>query len=338
MLIAAAWAVDAALAPEGGPQRRRYDTATAVALVASFTILVVLVTAEVMARSRAGLGLTIVALLGAFALAFAGRRNTSGITTAKVLAGALVFAAMFATQFALFRVMERFTADPLRDARIPFARTTIEAARDFMPFGSGMGTFVPVYALFEKPQDVLTNTFANRAHNDVLEIWLESGAVGLVLLAVFLAWFLARAFAVWGRAPYGTREIDAALARAATLIVGLLIAHSCVDYPLRTGAMMAVFAFACALLIAPPSATRRAGTSDVRTGRAELTERQFSGPPPAQPAFPTGLAPQAPTHWLQELTTGGARRPVAERWGKDIEWPEEWRTKPPQSRPKPDDK
>jgi hypothetical protein len=37
------------------------------------------------------------------------------------------------------------------------------------------------------------------------------------------------------------------------LIIALLAAHSLVDYPLRTGAMMAIMAFACALLIAPLS-------------------------------------------------------------------------------------
>jgi O-antigen ligase len=330
-LLAAAWAVDAALAREGAP-RKRYDTATVIALVASFTILVVLVTAQIMARSRAGLGLAIVALLGAFALAFAGRRHASGVTMAKFLAGVLVFTAMFATQFALFRVMERFTADPLQDARIPFARTTIEAARDYMPFGSGMGTFVPVYALFEKPHDVLTNTFANRAHNDVLELWLESGAAGLALMTVFVAWFLMRAFALWRRSPYGVREIDAALPRAATLVVGLLIAHSCVDYPLRTGAMMAIFAFACALLIAPPPTARRAETSEAG---AERADRGPARPPAAaHPAFPLAPAQQGPAHWLQELSSGP--RSTGERWGKDVEWPEAWRPKPPP--PKPGDK
>ena len=46
-------------------------------------------------------------------------------------------------------------------------------------------------------------------------------------------------------------QIDQLLPRAATLIVGLLIAHSFVDYPLRTGAVISIFALACALLIEP---------------------------------------------------------------------------------------
>ena len=42
-----------------------YDTASIIAMVGGFTILVLLLAGEIMARSRAGLGLTIIALFGA---------------------------------------------------------------------------------------------------------------------------------------------------------------------------------------------------------------------------------------------------------------------------------
>ena len=85
----------------------------------------------------------------------------------------------FAIQYALYRILHRFPEDPLQDARIGFARNTITAALAFMPLGSGMGTFVPVYATFETAKDALLDTFANRAHNDILELWLEAGAMAL---------------------------------------------------------------------------------------------------------------------------------------------------------------
>ena len=46
-----------------------------------------------------------------------------------------------------------------------------------MPVGAGLGTFVPVYAMFEKPEQV-SLFYVNRAHNDVLELWLETGVAG----------------------------------------------------------------------------------------------------------------------------------------------------------------
>jgi hypothetical protein len=92
------------------------------------------------------------------------------------------------------------------------------------------------------------------------------------------------------------------------MIIGLIIAHSFVDYPLRTGAMMAILAFACALLIEPPAGTESetaADTRDPSSRRAAPT-----GAPAAQPS--PALAGQSPVR-------------AGERWGQDINWPEEWR-------------
>ena len=309
-LFAAAWAVSV----DGGGKslRKKYDSATLVPMVASFTVLAVLVAAQAVARSRAGLGLTIVALAGAFALAAARRRNAGRSSGTNVLVAAIALAVMFAVQFALYRIRERFATDPLEDARIQFAHVTFAAARAFMPFGSGMGTFTRVYGLFEKPQDLLANTFANRAHNDPLEVGLEAGAVGLALMAAFAAWLVARAIVLWGRKAYGEAAVDQALARAATLVLALLIAHSFVDYPLRTGAMMAVFAFACGLLLAPlPSSASAAAQTFEPVSK---TVPQPSWPSPEDYGLGEGLG---------DMSSRGTRR-----WGEGMEWPEEWRTRP----------
>ena len=328
-VLAAAWALEKSFGSSAAAVAARpLATANVVAALASFTVLVALVSAQAMARSRAGLGLTIVALLGAFGLAFSDRRATSGLSPSRVLLGALLVAATFATQFALYRIMERFADDPLKDARIAFARTTIEAAKSFMPFGAGMGSFVPVYALFEKPQDVLANTFANRAHDDVLELWLETGAVGLALMAIFLCWFVLRSFAVWKGGTEPPQGFDRSLVRAATLIIGLLALHSFVDYPLRTGAMMAIFAFACGLLIAPPS-----GDESLRAEPAKKGQR--SGLQDWQAFAPAFGASEAAADNAPSATAPPAPMPAPRaRWTDDREWPQEWRTptSPPQSR------
>ena len=140
MLFAAASAVETAAPPAAG--QAKLDTRRLLALVAGFTALVILVAGQATARSRAGLGLTIAALLGAVALAFRDRRNASGVTPTRLLLAATALAVVFAAQFALYRVLERFAEDPLKDSRVTLARTTAEAAQLYMPFGSGMGTFV----------------------------------------------------------------------------------------------------------------------------------------------------------------------------------------------------
>ena len=160
--------------------------------------------------------------------------------------------------------MERFVIDPLEDARLPFARNTVEAALAYMPFGSGLGTFVPVYAMFEKPEDTMADVYANHAHNDVLELWLNAGAMGLVLVGMFVVWLVLRSIEIWRSAPpEGASELDWTLARAATIVVALLVVHSLLDYPLRTGAMMAVMAFACC---APDRTSLRCPTAHATAG------------------------------------------------------------------------
>jgi len=337
-MIAAAWAVEAVSAFEAG--RRRREGGGIVALAATFTVLVALVAAQAMARSRAGLGLTIVALAGAFALAFFDRRDASGFTPARLLLSATGLAIMFAAQFALYRILERFSADQLEDTRITFARNTIEAAKAYMPFGSGLGTFVPVYAMFEKPEEALIDTYVNRAHNDAIELWLEAGAAGIVLMALFLAWLVAASWKLWRGEGAGAAGIDLLLARAATVIVALLVAHSFVDYPLRTGGMMALMAFACGLLIAPPASAEAeheapADRPKARRRKAERPEARRQEPVES----PAAKAPQRPrTPASAPASPPAADRP-GEPWGQGIQWPAEWRSstkqrpapKPPRS-------
>ena len=85
-----------------------------------------LLAAEAMARSRAGIALTMVALLGAFSLGVADRRvGSEGSTTRRLLFGAIALASVLTVQFALYRILERFDVDPLQDARLTIVPRTI---------------------------------------------------------------------------------------------------------------------------------------------------------------------------------------------------------------------
>ena len=306
MLFAAAWSVDATLKAGAQPPGSRFQTGIALAVLASFTCLVVLIGAQAMARSRAGLALAIVALFGAVVLHLAdGRQGAAGarVTPGKLLLAACALAGIFATQFALYRIMERFTADPLQDARLAFGRNTIAAAKAYMPFGAGLGTFVPVYAEWEPAADMLANTFANRAHNDFLELWLESGIFGLAAHGRLCRLVChPRAYRLWRHSAPSTAPIDVLLARAATLTVALIVVHSLFDYPLRTAAMMGVFAVACALMFEP---AKSANTASAEAAR----QHQYAAPtraPQNAPFFPQ------------------AEMPKADSWGREVQWPQAW--------------
>ncbi len=118
---------------------------------------------------------------------------------------------------------------------------TVRAARDFMPFGSGLGSFPIIYPLYEHPEQV-TSTYAVHAHNDYAELILELGLAGAILILLFFAWW---AMAVWGvwRTAEGTP-----FARAGAIGSAALLAHSLVDFPLRTAALAACFAMCLGLL------------------------------------------------------------------------------------------
>lgn len=221
-------------------------------VLASFGLMASIVAGLALARSRAGFVLAMIALLGGYAVVAAETFSTRSQTkTARRRIGfAIVGAALFAIQAGLVRILSRFETDPLDDLRIPLARTTIEALPTVMPFGTGLGSFVTVYGVLEKIQDA-TTVFGNRAHNDYLEFALEAGVLALAMMCLFLMWMLYSCGKIWRSKP-SLLTHDVAMTRATTIVIGLILLHSIVDYPLRTGAISALFAFACGIIAFPP--------------------------------------------------------------------------------------
>jgi O-antigen ligase len=316
LLFGAAWATNVAFTVGSWSDRKGFETSTIAMLTACFLGLVILIVTESITRSRAGLALTIVAVAGALALPLADRRRSSGgVTPIRLILASASLAIVLAVQFALYRILDRFADDPLADSRVTFARNTTAAAKAYMPFGSGVGTFVSVYPTFELPQDAISNAFVNHAHDDLLEVWLEGGVISLCLIAAFAAWFLLRSAKIWWHVPQDIRAIDLLLARAATIAIPLIIAHCAVDYPLRTGAIMAVFAFSCALLIEPLPPAWHEMTVEPAKAREQTMDAISRAGPARVPATADGA------------DTASAKTPQQPkgRWGEDVEWPDEWR-------------
>lgn len=134
-------------------------------------------------------------------------------------------------------------------SRADLVSTTSRAVVDFMPFGSGFGSFQSVYPLYEHPEQV-TDIYVIHAHNDYVELALELGVAGIALMLLFLAWWVVAVWRVWRTAEAGP------FARAAAIASAAILAHSLVDFPLRTAAISACFGMCLALLAdgrtAPP--------------------------------------------------------------------------------------
>ncbi|KAF1687186.1 hypothetical protein B1992_04140 [Pseudoxanthomonas broegbernensis] len=183
------------------------------------------------------------------------RRQGTFLLLGGLVAGALVLVALSGW----------IKVDYSSETRIAMARATAALAADAMPWGSGIGSFVQWFDA-HTPDEALQWAYVNHAHNEYAQWWLESGILGLAwiaLLAVGMAWSLPRCAWRADAQPDG-------LAAGSWLAVAVVLAHSFVDYPLRTPAIMTVAAFlagvaaqAAALRLgAPPlsPAVRRSGT------------------------------------------------------------------------------
>ncbi len=269
-------------------------------LAAAAAFLVAIVAGLMMARSRAGVFIAMAVLAGIVAMILARRSNHAGEDqrhrrrAGRVPLAVVLFAGLFAAQFGMAGLLTRFESDLADDARIPLAKTTFETVIKALPLGTGAGSFVPVYATVEKRDDAMVG-FANRAHNDLAEMLLENGIVGAVFGIAFLGWFGSRVWVAWGRPRIENVPDQVLLERAATMIVALLLAHSLADYPLRTTALGATFAFFCAILAAP--------AGDPLSGEAKPQRHRDRRRPPT------------------------AEATAAEGWNAGVHWPEGWQRK-----------
>jgi O-antigen ligase len=123
-------------------------------------------------------------------------------------------------------------------------RNTVTGIAQFWPLGSGLGTFTEVYPLFENPDTVFAK-YANHAHNDYLEVLFEAGLVGGFLVGLTLAVWAVFSFRAWRRGAESQLW-----SRASSIVIGLGLAHSVVDYPLRTPAILVVTVFFVLVLVA----------------------------------------------------------------------------------------
>ena len=283
MMFAAAFAVDSGIAFLDARRRHAPEPRAMVIFTASVTLMFLLAVAQIMARSRAGVGLTMLGSMGIATLALTDSRNLWRAASLKLLAVAIIAVLVFSAQFGLTRLLARIGADVAQDDRLVIAGHTLEAIKAFFPFGAGIGTFKDVYPQRELPSELLSYIYVNHAHDDFLELIMEAGALGLVLLAICFAWLASRARDIWRKRPRGGAPIDLLVQRASLFAIMLLILHSIIDYPLRTSAIMILTAICCALLTRPNGAPVRSEASAPR--------RSFV--PPSSPQAPRRRALQA---------------------------------------------
>ncbi len=195
-------------------------------------------------KSRAGVIIAAPVVLGSFAVLQRGRRGGLGRWAPLAFLGVAALSIAAVTMFALTPLLNRFDGGQPEFRLEAWPVIWAEALRH-LPFGAGVGAFDRVFRAAE-PLSLVGPKFFNHAHNDFLEAFLEGGWLAVVAGLAVLAWFAVQARRAWSRD-------GSDLARAATVSIASLLAMSSVDYPLRTETLACLFAFLCALLVAPRS-------------------------------------------------------------------------------------
>lgn len=197
--------------------------------------------------SRAGMGLGVVAigiglLIVRREIRRSLRRYPRWVLPASVVGLIAVAAILVLVSVAADRAISidrAFGVEPGRDMRSRGLPTVLAMVREYFPVGSGVGGFDPIFRMHE-PFELLKLSYFNHAHNDWLEVVLDAGAPGLLLLLVFVIW--------WGwasvRAWRGSSGVERALPRLGSAMILLVMAASAFDYPARTPMIMAVLVVA----------------------------------------------------------------------------------------------
>jgi O-antigen ligase len=226
--------------------RRDRSAKVAFRLTVAAVLVVAIVIGLVATQSRFGVLLGLAAGFCSIPLAagLASEANRGRIVKLAMAVNGLALLLAFLFGFAGFA--DRISEGLSSDVRWPAARITWKAAVDHLPFGSGIGTFAPIFQRYE-PVNLLAETYVNRAHNDWLEAWLEGGVASAAVICALLSCFVFLAYRSWRPADPNARLV--AYARAGSVCAALLAVHSLLDYPLRTTALTVMLAISCAFMI-----------------------------------------------------------------------------------------
>ena len=166
---------------------------------------------------------------------------------------ALGIAVLAVGHYAWDGLVQRLEQDPLDDLRWQYVRHGVEAMWLYWPWGSGLGTFPWVYAPLEPLAETI-HVYAERAHNDPLQVAIEAGLPGVVLVAWFAIMVVVKAMRNFPiQMQRANRDDPVRSVLWIALSVPLL--HAWVDYPMRTLAVSVL----AGVLLACRGRARQAG-------------------------------------------------------------------------------
>lgn len=188
--------------------------------------LLVCLMAMFMTGSRAGVGLSLLAMIGAFTVFL--RKDLPPHTGVWISLGSGLAVALGLLQLLGGRVSSRFDSQGLVDeGRLEAWKSTLRIISDNPWFGTGMGTFQWAFPPYRSSNISIRGVW-DAAHSTPLELASEVGIPMALLVAV--AWALI--LVILAKGVFGRRR-DASIPLSALAIATLSLLHSCLDFTLQ---------------------------------------------------------------------------------------------------------
>lgn len=223
-------------------------------LPASWGLILLFLLTILATGSRAGLGLGVTALFLGLLMSHEPIRRSLAryprwvfpvlIASLFLMIGTFVMLSVLADR--AISINRLFAIDQGQDMRTRGLPTVLAIIRTHFPFGSGLGSFDAMFRMHE-PFELLKRTYFNHAHNDFLEVALDTGLAGSLLLATAIGWWAKGSVRAWRADGSDKRH---ALPRLGSAILFLVIVASIFDYPARTPTIMAMVVIAAGWLSA----------------------------------------------------------------------------------------
>ena len=220
-------------------------------------LLVIMVIALVLTRSRMGNTAFFASLMIAGAMALFMLRNKTTATTILLSSLLVIDIAIVGTFFGVDKVAERLQQTSSEsESRDEVARDTFGMFKEYPLTGVGVGNFTYVFPAF-KSDDILTRRIYNNAHNDYAQFAAEFGGPATLAIGVLVLW------AFWsGTVAMRTRNspLHQGVGFAVVMSIIAYSIHSTVDFNLQIPAN----AFILTLILALSGVARYAPYSRVK--------------------------------------------------------------------------
>ena len=206
--------------------------------------IVVLLLALILSRSRAGIAGGLIGLLTFWYLARPNIRRIA-LHTRLLMGGVLVILSIYCLTIGVGPIFERFLLIDDRNSRIDIWKDSLAIIEDH-PLGIGLGNYENVFQVYN--QHSTSDKVVKYAHNDYLQLLIETGWVGFFCIIGGFIFFIGKSFLLIRQLDSKHDPMRFFLAVGAFSGIISLVSHSFFDFNLQIPANCLYFVVLMAIL------------------------------------------------------------------------------------------